>query len=162
MPLVKKQHYVPQFYLRHFTTAGERIFVYDKFRQAAFPSNVHDIAASNYFHDLSIETVAELEAHLREEQAKENMKEESVNKLLEQIKDVQMIEKYLSRLENRFERVLSKVIEGLDHRTRFKQEYRSELAQMAAVQFWRTQERREGMMELGEKLKKRLCLLSQN
>lgn len=50
----RKQHYVPQFYLKRFSKPHKnsfRISVYDKSRNHFFSSNVKDIASSNYFYD---------------------------------------------------------------------------------------------------------------
>lgn len=152
MTLVKKQHYVPQFYLRQFTSNGEQLSVYDKFQQKAFRSNIRDVASSSYFYDLSLETIAEFEQVIRQKQADENIDQAFIDKALEYVKDVQLIEKYLSNLETRFARVVTEVIEGLEKRRRFKDKYRTELALMVAVQLFRTQETRESMMELEEKM----------
>lgn len=51
MSKVKKQHYVPQFYLKRFTHNGELLFVYDKFAKTARQSNVRDVAEERYFYD---------------------------------------------------------------------------------------------------------------
>jgi hypothetical protein len=156
MSYVKKQHYVPQFYLRQFTKSGENIHVYDKFIQKSFRSGVRDIASNKFFYDLSQEIISEWEGLIQQKQAEESIDQSAIDKLLEQIKDVQLIEKYLSRLESRFSRVLNEVLDGLDKRRRLKHKYRYDLALMAAVQFWRTQERRENMMELERKLEERV------
>lgn len=51
MSNVKKQHYVPQFYLKRFTHNGELLFVYDKFSKKARQSNIKDVAEERYFYD---------------------------------------------------------------------------------------------------------------
>lgn len=52
----KKQHYVPQVYLRRFTVDGERLHVFDKLQQDPARrirrSNVRDIAHENDFYDI--------------------------------------------------------------------------------------------------------------
>lgn len=149
---VKKQHYVPQFYLRGFVNKKSQVNVYDKFRQKSFPANIRDVASSNYFYDLSQEFIAEAENKVREIQKTENADDEFVNQVLNIVRDTQMLEKRLSQMESRFARVLQKVIEALNKRRRFKNKYRSELALMASVQFWRTNEQRQSMMELDSKV----------
>jgi len=47
----KKQHYVPQFYLRRFANE-ERFFAYDKQRRHLYPTNVRDVASERYFYDV--------------------------------------------------------------------------------------------------------------
>jgi hypothetical protein len=49
---VKNQHFVPQFYLRHFADAAEKLFVFDKPQEKIFPSHVNDVASAKYFYDL--------------------------------------------------------------------------------------------------------------
>jgi hypothetical protein len=52
----KKQHYVPQVYLRRFTAGGERLYVFDKLLQDPARrirlSNVRDVAHENDFYDI--------------------------------------------------------------------------------------------------------------
>jgi hypothetical protein len=108
MHKTKKQHYVPQCYLRHF--GGEHsdyLFVYDKKSQKCWRSAICDVAAEGYFYDLSFaesleaDTLAFLHSH---------------NVSLEQLKEDQTIEKYLaSKIEKRYSELLSSLS------TRFKQ-----------------------------------------
>jgi hypothetical protein len=60
----KKQHYVPQFYLRGFANQSEQIHVFDKFTQKSSPAKVNNVAASNYFYDLS-EDIVEVAERLK-------------------------------------------------------------------------------------------------
>jgi hypothetical protein len=52
----KKQHYVPQVYLRRFTVDGERLYVFDKLQQDPMRrirlSNVQNVAHENNFYDI--------------------------------------------------------------------------------------------------------------
>lgn len=50
-PRVRRQHYVPQFYLRRFTFDGERLHVYDKFRARRYVSSVANLATETGFYD---------------------------------------------------------------------------------------------------------------
>lgn len=52
----KKQHFVPEMYLKRFTT-GSRLWVFDKVNLKSFPSNPSDVANANYFYDLPQELV---------------------------------------------------------------------------------------------------------
>ncbi len=62
----KKQHYVPQVYLRRFTADGEKLYVFDKLHpdpaRRTRLSNVRDIAHENDFYDI---TPAVLEPSVR-------------------------------------------------------------------------------------------------
>ncbi len=53
MSKVKRQHYVPQLYLKqwHNDKSDEQIYVYDKTLKKSFSSNIKNIASSNYFYD---------------------------------------------------------------------------------------------------------------
>lgn len=56
--IVKKQHYVPRFYLNKFTLENSpnanknKVLVYDKVNRKTYHSNVYDIAYEKYFYDL--------------------------------------------------------------------------------------------------------------
>lgn len=64
--IVKKQHYIPRFYLRRFSdTQGHanysndkknKIIVYDKKNKYQYSSNVQDIACQKYFYDIKDST----------------------------------------------------------------------------------------------------------
>lgn len=53
MSRAKKQHYVPQSYLRGFAEDGEHLFVFDKSTKTSFGTSVSRIASEKYFYDLS-------------------------------------------------------------------------------------------------------------
>ena len=49
----KKQHYVPQFYLRSWDISEKnKIYVYDKVIEQKRISNIRDVASENYFYDV--------------------------------------------------------------------------------------------------------------
>lgn len=54
----KKQHFVPQFYLRNFS---DPIFCYDKAKDESFQAKVSDIAYENYFYETSGTKFGEIE-----------------------------------------------------------------------------------------------------
>ena len=53
MSKVKREHYVPQSYLRGFTEDGEHLFAFDKSTRTRFGTSVSEIACERYFYDLS-------------------------------------------------------------------------------------------------------------
>jgi len=53
MSKVKREHYVPQSYLRGFTENGRQLLVFDKSTQEPFYTSVSKIASERYFYDLS-------------------------------------------------------------------------------------------------------------
>ena len=83
----KNQHYVPQGYLRNFSTK-DQIFAYDKSERRKFKTNVRNVAAETYFYD---------------------------SDELEKITgDRQFIEKYLRRSEALYADLVRGLIESLD------------------------------------------------
>lgn len=54
MSRVKRQHFVPCFYLRNFTSkeGGSRIHVYDKPQRKSFQASISKVASRRYFYDL--------------------------------------------------------------------------------------------------------------
>jgi hypothetical protein len=51
MSTVKKQHVVPQFYLKHFSMGNDQVCVYDKITKKKFVANVKEVANERYFYD---------------------------------------------------------------------------------------------------------------
>lgn len=51
MKKIKTQHYVPQFYLRNFSSNKKQIFVYDKIIKSSFSAPIDSVASSKYFYD---------------------------------------------------------------------------------------------------------------
>lgn len=48
----KKQHYVPQYYLRRFADSEERLYVFDQFRQKEYQSPVADVCERNHHYEM--------------------------------------------------------------------------------------------------------------
>jgi len=51
MSRVKKQHFVPQFYLENFTDAGNRIYAFDIINGQSFGTTTENVAHQKYFYD---------------------------------------------------------------------------------------------------------------
>jgi hypothetical protein len=75
MTQVINQHYVPQSYLKNFSSDRTRIFVFDKFKQRNFKTNVRNVASERAFYDFP--------------------------QSIDQPEDVQVIERVFSELEAR-------------------------------------------------------------
>lgn len=130
MGRVKKQHFVPQFYLRNFSSDGKKLFVYDKSADKEFVSNVSDVASENAFYDMpevdpiiGIENFIEKQLHPFEE-----MGAEAIKKLLSSLK------------EKRY--------------CRIHPDIKVDLSLYLAVQYMRSKETRETMVEMFSKIKK--------
>jgi hypothetical protein len=128
----KKEHYVPQFYLRRFCSSDGGIFVYDKPLNKVFRANVRDIASDKYFYDMpAIDGVVGME---------------------------QFVEKYFHPIESETAAVLEKLVLELDSGTfdHLSGEHRSTLSIFLVFQFMRTVEARHEIVQTIEKLEERL------
>ena len=83
---IKKQHYVPRVYLKHFCERNRTINVFDKNRVEKFKANINDVACKNYFYDVD-----------------SNISE-----------DEQIFEKKLSEFESLYEHELKNLFKNLD------------------------------------------------
>lgn len=61
---VKKQHYVPQVYLKNFCEIKKSINVFDKEQLKRHKANINDIACKNYFHDIEPNDEEQIFEHL--------------------------------------------------------------------------------------------------
>jgi len=143
----KKQHYVPQCYLRNFSSdQPDHLFVYDKKTQKSWNGAISDVAAEGYFNDLSFPESLNIEQQIFLQ---------THNVTIEQLKAEQTIEKYLANsIENKYAQLLSSLI------TRFKQltpwvekncffisiKDKEELSYYVAVQMLRTRALRDSIM----------------
>jgi Protein of unknown function (DUF4238) len=90
--IVKKQHYVPQCYLRSFAVQ-DRLFVLDKIKKSVYSAKVKDVAQDRYFNDFP-------DVFLPEEY-REKAK-------------AQFIEKDLAKVESNFSKFLKLIIDCLE------------------------------------------------
>jgi glycerophosphoryl diester phosphodiesterase len=90
--IVKKQHYVPQCYLRNFAVR-DRLFVLDQIKKSVYSANVKDVAQDRYFNDFP-------DVFLSQE-FREKAK-------------AQVIEKDLAKVESKFSQFLKLIIDCLD------------------------------------------------
>ena len=118
MNKVKRQHYVPEFYLRRFTNDGEHIFVYDKVNNKIFNTNVSNVASEGYFYD--IDWHGELSDL-----------------------DPQLIEKELSRIESLFSSNIDEIIREVDERKDFSAIDLNILGNFIVIQWLRTRSFRD-------------------
>lgn len=69
----KRQHYIPRFYLKRFSRDSTSIYVYDKFKNVEFESNIVDVGQENYFYQMPV-----LDQEHLEELKKENLDEKTM------------------------------------------------------------------------------------
>lgn len=138
MNQVINQHYVPQSYLKNFSFNRSQIFVFDKFKQRSFTSNVRNVASERAFYDFP----------------------QSVS----QPENIQIIEQLFSGLETRQCRFLKHIQKKIDSIFQIRlipnqasktysinvvtADQRQDLACVVAIQFLRTKEFREFIVEM--------------
>lgn len=122
-----KQHYVPQFFLRNFADARQRVFVFDKFEGRSWQSAVRDAAAERGFYDVPKAIMQQLITRVRE---RERNVEELGNVVLS-------MEHSLGNIEARAGTVIAGIIERrtLDWMT---VEQMRDLASFATLQYLRS------------------------
>src|SRR3569623_2659720 len=117
--MVKTQHYVPRFYLRHFANDKGQCWAYHKDSGKVFPTSVENIASENYFYD---------------------------DRKLDEITGIdQFVEKYLGALETNFSPFLKELLEDIDQWKikKIDQDIRNKLCEFIVFQIIRTKEHRE-------------------
>lgn len=129
---IKNQHFVPQFYLRGFACENRQIFVFDKFRRKSFKTNIENVACEKYFYDLP-----------NTDDGRDGI-------------DDQVVEKGLSFLESEFSKSLDFLLLQVKRKRRrrdlFSVDHKRNLALFLTIQFLRTREHRNQIMELTEKM----------
>lgn len=145
MSKVKNQHYVPRIYLENFAVKS-KVFVFDKIEERILSSNgtnVKNIASERYFYDLPVEVIPDdLKDHI----------------------DVQLIEKWFSKIEIEFSKALNSIIatfalstpENLYFTNALSEKEKFDVASFLAIQDLRTRDFRDSILETNEKLTKAL------
>jgi len=115
---VKAQHVVPRFYLRRWTNGRNRIYVLDKPSGAVFQSSVNGVAAETRFYDIPADPTGPPD-------------------------DQQLVEHYLSKLEDGFASALSSLVSQADIGFVLSEAIRETMALFITVQVIRTVESRK-------------------
>jgi hypothetical protein len=121
--MVKNQHYVPRFYLKHFTNAQGQCWTFYKDQNKAFLSNPQNIASERFFYDLP--------------------------EFDQTIGIDQPVEKYLAEVESLYSPFLNDLIGWIDRReiSRLSEDMRAILCDFMMFQIIRTKEHRESMSQ---------------
>lgn len=129
----KKEHFVSRFYLRRFSNGG-RINVYDEALGKSFASNVRDVASERFFYGLP-----QLDAMAGTSQA---------------------VEKYFHPFEEAASSAIRDLLNGAERgeAALVTQEIRTDLSLFLALQYLRTRETREVIVQSGDGLAKELFL----
>ncbi len=131
---VKRQHYVPQFYLRRFAEDSQRLWVFDKPTKRAFKANIRNVASESYFYDFPATSLAE------------NV-------------DPQLVEKELAKIETQFSDTLETVLSKVQESGRIDPQQKSLMSQFMALQELRTPEARNSWIEMKETVMQRVLEL---
>ena len=128
---MKKQHYVPRFYLENWALPNTyQVYVYDIVNQKVRVSNITDVACENYFYDLDC---------------------------FEKVEDRQFIENFFSKkIENDYSKLLTKIINRVNCMNQWEREKcyfvseedKASLSVFLALQFLRTKTVRNSIIEM--------------
>lgn len=165
MGKVKKEHYVPQCYLRNFRITGEdyKINVFDKKKpEVRIFQNIEDVASERYFYDIKIDKILE--------ELPESERDKLIAQMGDQYEfykndDKQHIEKFFSKIiEGNYSNVLKSIIEKAEGSNAWcikncfcmSQQEKEIMALFISLQFWRTKKQREMLKEGLTKISKTL------
>ncbi len=129
MSKIKREHFVPEFYLRNFVSSDNQIWVFDKLTKTHFETNISNVANERGFYDFSEKQVANNEER-------------------------QIVESSLSRLENDFKRVLDTTLQMITTKQRITRNQKRDMASFMTVQYMRTLEFRNYLIESFDKFAK--------
>jgi len=115
MPKVKKQHYVPKFYLSRWTVEdnSEQVYVFNKDKSRQYKANIKDISSAKYFYDypeLQEEHKVNWIQKLKEDKS---LTSEQINELVS-FTEEQIIEQALGELESINAPIIDSIIKRLD------------------------------------------------
>ncbi len=145
--IVKKQHYVPQGYLRGFANTHERLYVFDKCRRSSFISTIRDVANIKYFYDFGSDVIEEMVAKI-DTHPELGVTSEQRQELL----DPQLMEHQLGeRVDSRLPYLLNEVIQTAEDKGMMTEEQKRELSVLLSVQMLRLPRHRQYLIELCEK-----------
>lgn len=126
----KKQHYVPQSYLKRFSIDGSSVFVFDKFTRRVFRTNVSNVAVERYFYDFPVETTDNLDV------------------------DVQLVENALAEIDAAYSSTIDSILHKVRRNTGetlLQPSHRTSMSYYVALQAMRTREQRTVQTQLMEK-----------
>lgn len=154
MSKVKKQHFVPRFYLSRWSLDSnpEQLYVFNKETKKSYISNIKDIASAKYFYDYPKLEEEQKRDWIEKLKNDESLDESQIREII-QLTEEQIIEKALGELESYNAPIIENVIQKLEgfsalpieyflkHKV-FKEGDIVELAYYIAAQYARTKETR--------------------
>ncbi len=135
--VVKNQHYVPQSYLRNFADKRDMIFVFNKFTQNLFRSNVSNVASETYFNDFPSDS----------ERAE---RKQEMEKLFSELEGI--ASKFIRHIQRKVEGIFSLRNMGRAYSTHvLTQSQKLDLSCLIAIQALRTRDFRNFLIEMSKK-----------
>lgn len=149
----KKQHYVPQCYLKAWEVPGKhQVYVYDKEQQKSRINNIEDVASGRYFYDFSLRDI---------------LPKHAIDELLKNVEgidvdvELQSVEKALSiGIEGPYADFLTKIIENARNATTWylkncyflNPDAKEAFAGLLAIQYVRTAHVRNMIRDLSDEI----------
>jgi len=168
MSKVKKQHYVPRFYLKQWSIKNKhsQLHVYDKEKNKKYIANINNVASSNYFYDHPKISEKEQYEYIEKLKQDSNISKETIQATKEMISE-QVVEKELSEIESFNALIISNIIKKLEGFKALPLSYFTkhniltpedilELSYFIALQYLRTEEMRIIIEQMTETLVKQL------
>ncbi|MDJ0696918.1 DUF4238 domain-containing protein [Mastigocoleus sp. MO_188.B34] len=147
MSKVLNQHYVPQSYLKNFSSDGKKkIFVFDKFEQKNFSSHVRNVASERGFYDFPADVTSTEDIQIMEQYF--SALEDKQNKFLKHLE-----KKILKKIDRKINKILKSVLNHNDRNKYDSSEIitkseKQDLASIVAIQFLRTREFRNFLIDM--------------
>jgi hypothetical protein len=135
---VKKQHYVPQFYLKRFASNTETLYAFNKFTRKSFRTNVRDVASEMRFYDIH----PDLHKHFLDNVASGEV-DPADAEIIAKARDPQFIEHELAAREATFSPIYQEVLNAIEGGRRFTDAQRWYMAEFVSMQYLRTPESRK-------------------
>lgn len=133
MQRTRRQHFVPQFYLRRFCKDGKGCFAFDKTTRTRFPARVSDIALQTDFYDLPGDLV------------KKACPGEDL--------DIQLVKKAFANVEGWAKPIFDEILAAADRYGIIPRTLRLQLAPYIILQLLRTRLSRDLLAEMAQKFR---------
>jgi Protein of unknown function (DUF4238) len=143
----KKQHFVPQCYLKWFADENQHLFVFDKLACKSFKTRVADIAQKHRLYDFlqeadeAVPSTSDFDGDIV-----------FSLKFKDEMPDLQSVENVLSKLEENYAAAFGEMQQTIAKRKPLTRKQKYILSHFIAVQWRRTPEYRKSLIELFEKL----------